>query len=728
MSNILSHARGDLAGAAAAAAVTVPASIVYGLIAFAPLGAQFAGHGILAGLYASVAAALVVALAGGAAGIITGPLATTALVLGASMGQLGASGALADDPEIVIALAFLMVLASGVLQVLFGALRLGGVVKFVSYPVFAGIMNGTAIVLAIGAGRELLAVAGGGSAGLLPCVAVAAASVLPWFMAGLMAGRISPRVPGPVLGLAVGTALYYLLGALGIDAGGTIAAVPASAPLVNHWGTWSSLDIGQLGQFVPIIVTAAATIAILGSVESLFATLTLQNLTGTRPDGNRELLAQGLGNIANAFAGALPASGTPSRTRLNHEAGGRTRLSGLLFALITLAAVLFGARFVDALPRAVVIGMTVAVALVIVDKWSIRLIHRVLRGDFGSRREHRVNIAIIAGVAASVVAFGMLAAVALGMLTSVVMFIVQMGKSVVRGVLDGSRLHSRKLRHVRTMDVLRSHGGAIAVLELQGALFFGATDRMLREIDTLVAAGVRYLVIDFRRINDADISAAAVLARTCGQLDARGVVVALSYLPEDSRLRVLLEDLGFGTRDGDARVFPDTDLALEYCEDLLLAAVGEEAHSAAARGLEQLLELEDLSEAEKDALHTAVDRRAFAAGSYLCRQGEPGDSLFVIEHGRADISIGVPGQVRRKRLATLGPGSVFGEMALLDRGVRSADVQVVEDLRCYEITNRAFNRLKDAQPRIALIVLDRLARVLVARLRSANETIGELER
>src|SRR5690606_4135345 len=410
----------------------------------------------------------------------------------------------------VIALAFLVVLASGVLQVLFGALRLGGVVKFVSYPVFAGIMNGTAMVLAIGATRELLAVAGDGAAtGLLPCVAVVAASVLPW----LMAGRIGPRVPGPVLGLVVGTALYYLLGTFGIDAGGTIAAVPASAPLVNHWGTWSSLDVGQLGQFLPIMVTAAATIAILGSVESLFATLTLQNLTGARPDGNRELLAQGLGNIANAFAGALPASGTPSRTRLNHEAGGRTRLSGALFALITLALVLFGARFVDALPRAVVIGVTVAVALVIVDKWSIRLIHRVLRGDFGSRREHRVNIAIIAGVAASVLAFGMLAAVALGMLASVVMFIVQMGRSVVRGVLDGSRLHSRKLRHVRTMDMLRSHGGSIAVLELQGALFFGATDRMLREIDALVAANVRYLVIDFRRINDADISAAAVLAR-----------------------------------------------------------------------------------------------------------------------------------------------------------------------------------------------------------------------
>ncbi len=723
MSNVLSHARGDLAGATAAAAVTLPAAIVYGLIAFAPLGPAFAGHGILAGLYASVAAAFVVALAGRAAGIITGPLATTALVLGAFVGQLGASGTLAGDPGTVIALAFVAVLASGVLQVLFGALRLGGVVKFVSYPVFAGIMNGTAIVLAIGAARELLALSGGG-ADLLPCVAVVAASVLPW----LMAGRIGPRVPGPVLGLAVGTALYYLLGAFGIGAGDTIAAVPASAPLLDHWGTWFSLDFGQVGRFLPIIFTAAATIAILGSVESLFATLTLQNLTGARPDGNRELVAQGLGNIANAFAGALPASGTPSRTRLNHEAGGRTRLSGALFALITLAAVLFGARFIDVLPRAVIIGMTVAVALVVVDRWSIRLIHRVLRGDFGNRREHRVNIAIIAGVAASVVAFGMLAAVALGMLTSVVMFIVQMGRSVVRGVLDGSRLHSRKLRHVRTMDVLRSRGGTIAVLELQGALFFGATDRMLREIDSLVAAGVRYIVIDFRRISDADISAAAVLARTCGQLDAKGVVVALSYLPEGSRLRVLLEDLGFGSRDGDARVFPDTDLALEHCEDLLLATLQEEAHSAATRGLEHLLELEDLSKTEKDALYAAVDRRSFAAGSYLCRQGEPGDSLFVIEHGRADISIGVPGQVRRKRLATLGPGSVFGEMALLDRGVRSADVQVVEDLGCYEFTNRAFNRLKDEQPRIALIVLDRLARVLVARLRSANETIGELER
>jgi sulfate permease, SulP family len=156
-----SHLRGDLAGSLASAMTSLPGNIIRGMIAFAPLGDAYAGAGVLAGLYGTVFAGLVTAICGGTPGVISGTYAAAAGVFSAVIGQLWATGAWNQEPTTgpaaVLALAFLMVLLSGVLQIAFGLLRFGNVVKYISYPVIAGISNGTAILFS---GTRVLGLSG----------------------------------------------------------------------------------------------------------------------------------------------------------------------------------------------------------------------------------------------------------------------------------------------------------------------------------------------------------------------------------------------------------------------------------------------------------------------------------------------------------------------------------------------------------------------------------------
>ena len=150
-----SHLRGDLAGGLASAMTSLPGNIIRGTIAFAPLGEAYAGAGVLAGLYGTVFAGLVTAVCGSTPGIISGSYAASVAVFSAVVGQLWATGAWNQEPitgpAAVMTLAFLMVLLSGVVQVAFGVLRFGNLIRYISYPVVAGIVNGTAILFLKGA-------------------------------------------------------------------------------------------------------------------------------------------------------------------------------------------------------------------------------------------------------------------------------------------------------------------------------------------------------------------------------------------------------------------------------------------------------------------------------------------------------------------------------------------------------------------------------------------------
>jgi SulP family sulfate permease len=171
------------------------------------------------------------------------------------------------------------------------------------------------------------------------------------------------------------------------------------------------------------------------------------------------------------------------------------------------------------------------------------------------------------------------------------------------------------------------------------------------------------------------------------------------------------------------RFFPDIDRAMEWAEDELLRKSG--TGLSVELSLDQVPLLRDLTSDQIERLRAWLEPVAWPAGHVVFRHGDPGSCLYLVTRGRASVHLRHDDE--GIRLATFAAGAVFGELALLDRGPRSATVTVDEDLRGFGLSEASFNALCQEQPDIAIKLLSALGRELSVRIRYANMTILQLE-
>ena len=233
---LTSNLRGDATGALVGMLVSVPQSMAFGMIAGSALGGAWVGAGVLAALYGSVVQGLIAVTLGGCPVVISGPRAATSLVFAALLVHLlhaPALAGLADPVPLALALACGAVTLSGVLQAAMGMARLGRLANYIPYPVVAGFLNGSGLLILIsqvwtitGIPRQdrLTDILGHLSEGrpLTLALALGTAGLI------LVAPRLVKKIPGSILGLGGGLLAYYLLAAFGLgqDAGGTMSALP----------------------------------------------------------------------------------------------------------------------------------------------------------------------------------------------------------------------------------------------------------------------------------------------------------------------------------------------------------------------------------------------------------------------------------------------------------------------------------------------------------------------
>ena len=350
MSPRLQFLRGEFAGGVASAIPGLAHALTLGLLAFAPLGPEHADIGIRAGFAAGIFGGIAATVRSGTPLPATGARASTSLILAGFVATLAADPALGAAG--VFGLAILCVAASGVLQILFGLLRLGSLAKFVPYPVLGGFMCGVAILIALSQVPHVLGLAP--DAMRKPALEwfVAAQPLTVWVSLATAAiifavARYWKSAPAALVGLAAGTAVYYATrfvspdGALGPVVGG----ISGSLPLPTAFAGIAEL-IAQpaAARHLPALAAAAAVIAIIGSLDSLLAAAAIDAAAGTRHRANRELVAQGVGNIVSAAFGGVPVALSPTRAIPAWRAGGRTRAIGYIAAGL-LAAVLIVAGF-----------------------------------------------------------------------------------------------------------------------------------------------------------------------------------------------------------------------------------------------------------------------------------------------------------------------------------------------------------------------------------------------
>jgi glutaminase len=300
--------------------------------------------------------------------------------------------------------------------------------------------------------------------------------------------------------------------------------------------------------------------------------------------------------------------------------------------------------------------------------------------------------------------------------------VVQPGKSVINRSYDGTSLSSKHLRGTEQRERLKKLAHRIRVYEIQGDLNFTSTEVIVNEI-VQGSPDVDFYIVDFKRVLTLDQSTCRLFYRLLVKLSAAGkqlLFVNCNGFPQlGSYIRRKLGD----TDAGLWRSFDD-DYALEYCEDILLSeqAVAVIAEVMAPGDFELF---SGLTPDEIGVIGQKLSRHEYCRDEHIVDQGDAASQLFLLARGKVSIKLALPGG-KAKRLATLSPGLVFGEMAWIERTRRSATVIADLDSVCYCLDIDDFDDLVTGHGHIKVKVQENLLRIFTRNLRKANDEIGVL--
>jgi glutaminase len=293
-------------------------------------------------------------------------------------------------------------------------------------------------------------------------------------------------------------------------------------------------------------------------------------------------------------------------------------------------------------------------------------------------------------------------------------------RATVRARYSLADVPSKRLRSDAERAALEDVGRYARIFELQGDLGFPSVEAVTRR---LVGRGGRfdYAVLDMRRVPRIERAAARILVELRSDFARSGKTVVFSGLQHHPEL---LRRLEAEKKGGQRIVFPELDSALEWCEDQLLqgavAAAQDSVLPLAAHGL-----CRNLSPDQVSVLEARLERRRYQAGEYIVRKGEVADALYLLVAGKVSVVVDLPsGQL--KRLSTVSPGMSFGELAALDRELRTADVRADMVAECYVLPAKAFEELATAAPDLHIALLRNLMRNLAKMVSRLDREIAAL--
>lgn len=711
------------------ALTSLVALLALGIVATGSLGPEALQLGIKSAFVAAISGGLVYALSSSTASPAGMPSSATTVIFAGLAAQVG------FDPQLNLAtasglLSLAAVLGSavvlmGLMQIGLGLGGLGRLARFVPQPVLAGFMNGIVLLILFAQLRPLLGLPLNSRLTdlatlsqiqpLALLIGVTAAAAV-W-----LAGPKCRAVPAPLLGLTAGIGLYAVLSSLmsGARFGQMVGALPqgwvmpdALLPLGNA----ATLALWQ--RHGSQVLLTAAILAFIGSLESLFSAIAVDQLTGGKHDSRRELLALGAANLTSGLCGGMPLSMGRARAMqlINSNAAGRRPavVAALSFALMYGV----GGPLLALLPKAALAGVMVTIAITLGDRWTGQLLRQWRAGE--SSPEVRLSLAVVAMVCVVTAGGGFIAGLMAGVLLSMLVFMRSVNRSLLRERYSADQRPSRRIYRPQQEAFLREVRSRVTVFELEGALFFGSTARLISACETL-ASDCRCLVLDLRRVSTIDESGAMALQQLSRQLQQRGMVLLLAGVLADNRHGQRLRGYGcFRNPPGDGPRSDwhfDADRAIEAAEGLLLAAAKLPELPPAVPLADTAL-LKGLSPAQCTQVRAAMQERQLAAGETLFRQGDPGDSLYVLTEGA--ISVIAAGAAEHQRFVTFPPGMMFGETAMLDGSGRTAAAVADCAAVVYGLDKAAVAQLSTADPQLGQRLALNIALHLAERLRGAS--------
>ena len=492
--------RGDLYGGLTAGIVALPLALAFG---------EASGAGPIAGLYGAIIVGFFAALFGGTGSQISGPTGPMIVVFA------GVYGTLSGDPGLV----FATVVLAGLLQIVFGVLKLGQYIRLVPYPVVSGFMSGIGCIIIALQTSRLFGHEPEGS-GTIPALSAIPGAVLdPNFVAlglGLLTLFIVfkwPKqwgaiVPAPLAALIIGTLL-----SLTVSGAPILGDIPTGLP---------SFIMPSLSSDVLLVVLEAAVIlALLGSIDSLLTSLVADNMTRTRHNSNKELIGQGIGNTVAGLFGGIPGAGATMRTVVNIRTGGQTKISGMTHSILLFAIVVALAPLASAIPHAVLAGILVKVGYDIIDFAYLKRAHRGPRWD----------LALMVAVLGLTVFVDLITAVVAGVVMASLAFVKQMADAQLKAI--GNVTSDMTVNFTEEEEgILKQCSKQVTLFDFGGPLSFGAAADVGHQVRER-SKGRSALILDFHRVPFIDVSSARAVETIASDAKAANKQVFVSGMSEE---------------------------------------------------------------------------------------------------------------------------------------------------------------------------------------------------
>ncbi len=690
-----------MAAAWSAAAVTVPHAVGLGLLAFAPLAGDYSLAALA--LWSAALPGLLLTLAAPRPGVVYAPTTVVALLFAAVLATAyGAAPSLGLSARQVLAVSGATVALAFVFQWLLGVLRMASVARFLPISVTHGFAAGVGLSMVAGQVRTGFGSGSFADARMVwHALAALAVVALAWWLRARW-----PRMPGLLTAVGAVALAVALAGLWGMGLGAVF--VPAAQPSAFAgplWPDWTGIPwLAVIEQHGQSLVVLALLMALVNSLEILIFNQELELEHGLRSNANAALRRESLLSMVCALAGMIPASTSASRSRIVLAESGTAGNGPRMHAAIMLGVALTGTWWLHWVPMACLSGGLVLAGLMQVPRlmWS-RQYARSSRPTWAQSWLVGLVFAVVGGIGALVT----------GLVVATFVLLRDSAAKVLRHVRLDGELRSRRLRRAASDAWVTPRMNQVAVFELQGLMSFGVAAHMSEQVRLRLQPRHRWVILDAGRVPAWDSTALAQLRALLRDLEKQGVAAAVATLDHLAAVHA-----GEGVR-----AFADLDRALEWAEVAILAQRSLDQRPPRA-GSDPLGEIgEGMRREARLALEALLLPVAVPAQGVVFNAGDSDRDLLVVVSGHITLSTQWPPE-SGLRLATVGPGMVFGEMAFLNGAERSASAGAERGTaRLMRLPRAHFDGWAQLYPEAGLILMENLAQMGARRLAATTRQL-----
>ena len=520
------------------------AGITVGIVAV-PLALAFAiasGVEPAQGFYTAIIAGFLISLFGGSRYQIGGPTGAFVVIVYGIIATYGYDG-------LVIA-----TIIAGILLIILGLVKIGSYIKFIPYPVITGFTSGIGVVILTTQLKDLF----GLKIENLPSdffgkwiifLKNLSSIHIETFIIGLstiiiiyLVRKFLPKLPAHVFSISIITLIVFVFG-INIDTiGSRFGEIPSTLPSFSM----PSITLEKIKAVFP----SAVTIALLAGIESLLSAVVADGMTGSRHNSNKELVGQGIANIATSFFGGIPATGAIARTATNVKAGGKTKVSGIIHAIFLALFMLFFAKIIEVIPMSALAGVLFVVSFDMIDIRKFKSLFKAPKSD-----------------------------VAVLLITFTLTVLIDLTVAVQAGVVLASILFMKRMSDVASIDKLdlgcsdnidsdlvdpdainkKNVPEGVEVYEINGPFFFGVADNLITTYEYMIKKP-KVFILRMRKVPAVDATGVHALENfymACVKRNTQLVLSGVNKEPYNT-----LKKMGFINIIGEKNVTNHIDKAL----------------------------------------------------------------------------------------------------------------------------------------------------------------------